>query len=130
MTKLNEIYKCQICGNIVEIVHNAQGELFCCGQPMKLLVANTSDGAREKHVPVIEKTEDGWLVKVGSVPHPMLPEHHIEFIEVFTQEGKVNRKYLEPTGNPEALFPCKDKIIAAREYCNLHGLWLKEASNI
>ncbi|MDR1123950.1 MAG: desulfoferrodoxin [Elusimicrobiota bacterium] len=123
MTKKNEIYKCVECGNIIEVYQEGEGELACHNKPMRLLAANTSDGAQEKHVPVIEKSAEGWLVKIGSVPHPMLPEHYIEFIEIMTDDGKVGRKYLKPGDKPEALFTCKAEIISAREYCNIHGLW-------
>lgn len=124
MTKLNEIYKCGVCGNIVEVVHASVGELVCCGKPMVLQVENTVDAAQEKHVPVIEKTETGYKIKIGSVPHPMTPEHHIEWIEIICEEcGKVQRKYLDPAKPAEAEFCCKAAKITAREYCNLHGLW-------
>jgi superoxide reductase len=123
MTKLNEIYKCELCSNIVEVVHEDKGQLVCCGKPMKLMAPGTTDGAAEKHVPVIEKQEDGYLVKVGSVQHPSLPEHYIEFIEIMTDDGRVGRKYLKPGDKPEAKFYCHAKILYAREYCNIHGLW-------
>lgn len=124
MTQLNEIYKCEVCGNMVEVVHNSGGQLVCCGQPMKLIVENTVDAAKEKHVPVVEKTAEGVLVKVGEVEHPMLENHYIEWIEVLT-DRKVYRKYLKPGEKPEALFKLDEEIIAAREYCNVHGLWKK-----
>lgn len=124
MTQLNQIYKCEICGNMVEVVHNSAGELVCCGEPMKLIVENTVDAAKEKHVPVIEATVEGVLVKVGEVEHPMIDSHYIEWIEVLTK-NKVYRKYLKPGEKPEALFNIKEEIISAREYCNLHGLWKK-----
>jgi superoxide reductase len=124
MTQLNEIYKCEVCGNMVEVVHNSGGQLVCCGQPMKLIVENTVDAAKEKHVPVVEKTADGVLVKVGEVEHPMLENHYIEWIEVLT-DRKVYRKYLKPGEKPEALFKLDEEVIAAREYCNVHGLWKK-----
>lgn len=123
MTKLNEIYKCNVCGNIVEVVHAGNGELVCCGEPMKLQVPGTTDGAAEKHVPVIEKIEGGFKIKIGSVPHPMIPEHYIEFIEIITEGGRVLRKYLKPGDAPEASFKCGADTVTAREYCNLHGLW-------
>lgn len=127
MTKLNEIYKCDKCGNIVEVVHAGEGELVCCGAPMTLKTENTSDGAMEKHVPVIEKTEKGYLVKVGSAEHPMLPEHYIEWIELICLEcGKVQRKWLKPGDKPQAEFCTKSTKVIAREYCNLHGLWKAE----
>ncbi len=122
MTKLNEVYKCNICGNIVELVHAGAGELVCCGQPMELKKEKDTDEGNEKHVPVIEKTEKGVKVKVGSVPHPMEDAHHIEWIEVVA-DGKVYRKYLKPNQAPEAEFCIKAENISAREYCNLHGLW-------
>ena len=122
MTKINEIYKCEICGNIVEVVHPAGGTLVCCGKPMKHMVENTVDAAKEKHIPVIEKIEGGYKVFVGEVEHPMQDEHHIEWIEVIT-ENKVYRKYLKPGEKPEAEFLIDEEIISVREYCNLHGLW-------
>jgi superoxide reductase len=125
MTKKMEIYKCEVCGNIVEIVHEAGGELVCCDQPMKLMEENTVDAALEKHVPVIEKTEDGIKVKVGSVPHPMLEEHYIEWIELIA-DGRACRKFLNPGDEPEAVFKIEAQTITAREYCNLHGLWKSE----
>jgi superoxide reductase len=122
MTKLNEVYKCGVCGNIVEVVHSSVGTLVCCGQEMKLLKENTVDAAVEKHIPVVEKLDNGVLVKVGSVEHPMQPEHYIEWIEVIT-EDKVYRKQLTPGNKPEAVFDITEDIVAVREYCNLHGLW-------
>ncbi|MHC1720499.1 MAG: desulfoferrodoxin [Clostridiaceae bacterium] len=124
MTQLNEIYKCGICGNIVEVVNTGVGQLVCCGQPMTLIVENTVDAAKEKHVPVIEKTEGGVLVKVGEVEHPMTEAHYIQWIEILTPD-KVYRKYLKPGDKPEALFIIDEEVSAAREYCNLHGLWKK-----
>jgi superoxide reductase len=124
-TKLLQIYKCEVCGNIVEMVHGGAGELVCCDQPMKLLDANTVDAAKEKHVPVIEKADCGYLVKVGSVAHPMEEKHHIEWIEVIA-DGKAYREFLKPGGKPEAAFCVDAKAITAREYCNLHGLWKGE----
>jgi len=127
MTKLHEIYKCSVCGNIVEVVHSSGGVLTCCGQAMKQMVAGTSDGAAEKHVPVIEKVEGGYMVKVGSVEHPSTPEHYIEWIELICQPcGKVERKHLKPGDKPEAFFPSSSPEVTAREYCNLHGLWQAE----
>lgn len=124
MTQLNEIYKCDVCGNMVEVVNTGAGELVCCGQPMRLIVENTVDAAKEKHVPVIEKVEGGVFVKVGEVEHPMTEAHYIQWIEILT-ENKVYRKYLKPGEKPEALFKIDEEITAAREYCNLHGLWKK-----
>jgi len=124
MTTQKEVYKCEICGNIVEVLHAGGGQLVCCGQPMKHLVENTVDASLEKHVPIIEKTKKGVLVKVGSVPHPMEEKHYIEWIEIITKDGKIGRKFLNPGDKPEAeFFMPIDKILYAREYCNLHGLW-------
>ena len=122
MVELKQVYKCSVCGNIVEVVHASVGQLVCCGKPMQLLVANTVDAAKEKHVPVIEKTKTGVLVKIGAVPHPMIPEHYIEWIEVIA-DGVVYRQHLKPGEKPEAEFCIKAKKVVAREYCNLHGLW-------
>ncbi|MBU0501864.1 MAG: desulfoferrodoxin [bacterium] len=120
--KILEIYKCEVCGNIVELIHVGGGELVCCGQPMKLMAENTVDAAKEKHVPVIEKTEKGVLVKVGSVAHPMEEKHYIEWIEVIA-DGRAHRKFLKPGDKPEAAFCITAAKIEAREYCNVHGLW-------
>jgi superoxide reductase len=122
MTKRLEIYKCEVCGNIVEMIHDGKGELVCCGQPMKLFKENSVDAAKEKHVPVIEKTADGFTVKVGSVAHPMEEKHYIEWIELIA-DGKAYRQFLKPGEVPEAVFCIDAKEITAREYCNLHGLW-------
>lgn len=122
--KLNNLYKCSVCGNVVEIAHVGGGELVCCSKPMQLMVANTQEASTEKHIPLIEKTEKGYLVKVGSVAHPMEEKHYIEFIEVFSQDGKIGRKYLKPGDKPEAEFLSTGvEIVKARIYCNLHGLW-------
>lgn len=117
-----EIYKCMACGNIIDVVHGGDGELVCCGQPMKKMVENTTDAAKEKHVPVIEKAEGGYKVKIGSVAHPMTPEHSIEWIELIA-DGKSYRQFLSPGQAPEAVFCIKAEKVSAREYCNLHGLW-------
>ena len=122
MSKQLSIYKCEVCGNIVELLHEGKGELVCCGKPMKLFVENTVDAAREKHVPVIEKTSTGVKVKVGSVAHPMVEEHYIEWIEIIA-DGKAYRQFLKPGDAPEATFAIQANNIIAREYCNLHGLW-------
>lgn len=132
MTQLKQIYKCQICGNIVEVEHAGAGELVCCGQPMVLQEANTVDAAQEKsavaeamadkHVPVIEKTATGYKVKVGSAPHPMEESHFIEWIELIA-DGKSYRQFLNPGDAPEAEFCVTANKVQAREYCNLHGLW-------
>jgi superoxide reductase len=117
-----EIYKCEICGNIVELLHGGRGDLVCCGKPMKLFKENTVDAAKEKHVPVIEKTAEGTKVKVGGVAHPMEEKHYIEWIELLV-DGKAYRQFLTPGQAPEALFTVKADNPSAREYCNLHGLW-------
>lgn len=122
MTKIKQIYKCEICGNIVEVLHEGTGELVCCGKPMVLQKENTVDASTEKHVPVIEKDGQGVIVKVGSVEHPMTEEHHIEWIEISTEKGS-SKKFLKPGDPPRAVFPVKAEKITARAYCNLHGLW-------
>jgi len=122
MTNIREIYRCEICGNIVEVVHASGGTLVCCGQSMTLVKENTVDASKEKHIPVVEKVEDGILVKVGSVEHPMTPEHYIEWIEVHTA-NKIYRKYLKPGEKPQAMFKVEEEIKFVREYCNVHGLW-------
>ena len=122
MTKRLEIYKCEVCGNIVEVLHEGKGELVCCGQPMKIFKENTVDAAKEKHVPVIEKTSDGFKVKIGSVAHPMEEKHYIEWIEIIA-DGKAYRKFLKPGDVPKAVFCIQAQEITAREYCNIHGLW-------
>jgi superoxide reductase len=122
MAERLEVYKCDVCGNIVEVVHGGGGELVCCGEPMKLLVENTVDAAKEKHVPVIEKVEGGVKVKVGDVPHPMEEKHYIEWIEIIVGD-KADRQFLNPGEAPEAFFKTDAENVTAREYCNLHGLW-------
>jgi len=124
MTKLNQIYKCNICGNIVEVTHTGAGELVCCGQPMVLRAENVEDAAHEKHVPVIEKNECGYTVKIGEVAHPMTAEHFIEWIELIA-DGKNYREYLKPGSEPTACFCITAEKVEARAYCNLHGLWKK-----
>lgn len=124
MTQQKQIYKCNICGNIVEVLHAGAGQLVCCGQPMELLIEKTEDVGKEKHVPVIEKTEKGVKVKVGSVPHPMEEKHYIEWIEIIA-DGVVYRKFLKPGDKPETEFEIEAENIEAREYCNIHGLWKK-----
>ena len=126
MTQLHQIYKCNICGNMAAMVHGGQGELVCCGEPMKLQKENTVDAAQEKHVPVVEKTDTGYKVTIGSVPHPMTEEHHIEWIELLA-DGRSYRKMLQPGGEPTAEFCVQGEAVTAREYCNLHGLWKAEA---
>ena len=120
--KRDDVLKCALCGNIVEYTHVGDGELICCGKPMEQLVENTVDAAVEKHVPVIEKIEGGYKVKVGEVEHPMLEKHFIEWIELLA-ENEIHRVYLAPGEMPEAVFYTKATEVFAREYCNLHGLW-------
>jgi superoxide reductase len=122
MTERLQVYKCEICGNMVEVLHTGAGELVCCGAPMKNFVENTVDAAKEKHVPVVEKIAGGFKVKVGSVPHPMEEKHYIEWIEVMA-DGKTYREFLQPGQAPEATFAIQADKVTAREYCNLHGLW-------
>ncbi len=122
MTKKLQIYKCEICGNIIEVLHEGIGQLVCCGQTMKLLEEKTEEQGKEKHLPVIEKIDSGIKVKVGSVPHPMEEKHYIEWIEIQTEKGTF-RKFLKPGNKPEEKFEIKDNILKVREYCNIHGLW-------
>jgi superoxide reductase len=122
MANRNEVYKCEICGNIVEVLHGGVGKPVCCGKPMKLMAENTTDGAKEKHVPVAEKVAGGIKVKVGSVVHPMEDKHYIEWIEIIA-DGKNYHQFLVPGQAPEAVFPVETTNITVREYCNLHGLW-------
>jgi len=123
MAKRFEVYKCELCGNVVEVAVTGGGQLVCCGKPMTLQKENTVDASKEKHIPVIEKVEGGVIVKVGSVAHPMEEKHFIEWIELLTAT-RVYRKYLKPGDKPEAKFGlCCDSEYSARAYCNLHGLW-------
>ncbi len=140
MTEMFQIYKCEICGNVVEMLHTGVGELVCCGESMKLYEENTTDAALEKHVPVIEKLGSGsqiltgglggsrgprLKVQVGSVAHPMIDAHYIEWIELIA-DGKAYREFLKPDDAPEATFCITADKVTAREYCNVHGLWKKE----
>jgi superoxide reductase len=122
MTERRQIYKCNICGNIVEVLHAGVGQLVCCGRPMELLKEKTEDVGMEKHVPVLEKTEKGVRVKVGSILHPMEEKHYIEWVEIVA-DGVTYRKFLKPGDKPEADFEVKADKIQARDYCNIHGLW-------
>jgi superoxide reductase len=122
MAKQLGIYKCGVCGNMVEVIHAGGGELVCCGQPMALLAENSVDASREKHVPVIEKKAGGVQVKLGTIAHPMEEKHYIEWIEVIA-DGKACRQFLKPGAAPEAFFAMEGAGLAARAYCNLHGLW-------
>ena len=122
MAEKFEVYKCELCGNIVEVLHGGKGELVCCGKPMVLQKENTVDAAKEKHVPVVEKTAEGIKVKVGEVAHPMEEKHFIEWIEIIA-DGKAYRQFLNPGDAPEALFKIAANSVTARAYCNIHGLW-------
>ena len=122
MAKRLQVYKCSVCGNIVEVLTGAAGELVCCGQPMENLAAKGADQGKEKHVPVVEKANGGIKVKIGSVPHPMEQDHYIEWIEVLV-DGKAHRQFLQPGQAPEAVFNITAASITVREHCNKHGLW-------
>lgn len=122
MTTINQIYKCPICGNVIEIIHPGAGQLVCCGQPMELLQTKTEDTGYEKHLPVVEKFENKITVKIGSVQHPMEESHYIELIEIITPD-KVYKKFLKPNDKPEAIFEISADNITIRAYCNVHGLW-------
>ena len=122
MTEKKQIYRCSACGNIVEVVNEGFGTLVCCGKPMVHLEGNTEDAAAEKHIPVVEKIDGGYVVTVGSIEHPMVENHYIQWIELLTPT-EVLRKELKPGDKPEAIFKTDATEVAAREYCNLHGLW-------
>lgn len=122
MAKQKQVFKCNVCGHIIEVLHPGVGELVCCNQPMALLNEKTGDEGLEKHKPVMEKTETGIKIKVGSVPHPMTAEHYIEWIEI-TADGRSYKKFLNPGDPPEAEFCLTAEKIEARAYCNIHGLW-------
>ncbi len=117
-----QVYHCPKCGNQVEVLHGGLGQLVCCGMPMELLRENTTDAAQEKHVPAIEAVAGGYVVKVGSVAHPMEDKHFIEWIELLV-DGKTYIQFLEPGQAPEAEFSVTGQGASARAYCNLHGLW-------
>lgn len=126
MTKRNQVYRCAVCGNIVDVKHAGAGELVCCGQPMSLLTANTQDAATEKHVPVVTRTAEGITVAVGEVLHPMEEDHYIEWITLVT-DNKTRTVYLAPGDAPKAVFATTAEKVTVYEYCNLHGLWKIEA---
>ncbi len=135
MAKLKEIYTCEACENVIEVVHGGVGELICCNQPMNLLEEKKEDKGNEKHVPVIEELPanvceggDGFKVKVGEVDHPMEENHYIEWIEINTVDGKSGKIFLKPGEKPEATFHTREKIKSVREYCNVHGLWVLEVN--
>ena len=123
MTKRSEVYKCELCGNMVELVHSSAGQLSCCGQAMKVMSENTVDASKEKHIPVIEHLQNGVKVTIGSIAHPMEEKHYIEWIELLVGDT-VLRQYLTPGAPPVAIFEgVTAKQVVAREFCNLHGLW-------
>ncbi len=123
MTKKLQVYKCEICGNIVSVLHAAVGILVCCGQPMTLMAEKSEDSAIEKHVPFIIKEKDKVIVKVGeNAAHPMEERHYIEWIELQV-DGKLYYQFLKPGDKPEAVFCVEGDEMTAREYCNVHGLW-------
>jgi len=122
MTQIKQIYKCPICGNIVEVLHSGVGQLVCCGQPMELMTEKNSDEGQEKHLPIIEKTENGVTVTVGSIPHPMEENHYIELIEIIA-DNKIYKHFFKPGDEPKASFEINAENIIARAYCNVHGLW-------
>lgn len=126
MSEHLEVYKCELCGSIIEVMQGGQGTLVCCEQPMKLMREGTTDAAKEKHVPVIEKIDGGYKVTVGSTPHPMVPEHYIQWIELLA-DGVSYTRFLKPGDEPTAEFKITADKVSAREYCNLHGHW--KASN-
>jgi superoxide reductase len=126
MTKMFEVYKCEVCGNITKVVHNSGGLLVCCGKPMILQQEKTTDQGKEKHVPVIEKSVSGIMVKVGSVPHPMEETHYLEWVDVRTGENVYVRSF-KPGEKPETEFCIADTNVKARAYCNVHGLWTNKA---
>ncbi len=122
MTKKLEVYKCEVCGNIVEMMHGGKGDLVCCGEEMKLFDEKTADSTTEKHVPVVEKIDGGFKVTVGSTLHPMEEKHYIEWIQIIA-DGETYRQFLNPGDAPEAVFKIDAEKVTAREYCNIHGLW-------
>ncbi len=125
MTRKLQIYKCDICGNVVEVLHTGEESLVCCGQPMKLQEEKVQEQGNEKHLPVVDVKDGKVRVKVGSVAHPMQDEHLIEWIEVITEDG-VYRKFLSPGAAPEAEFSVEGRVLEVRSYCNLHGLWSRK----
>jgi len=124
MARKLQIYKCEICGNIVEVLHGGKGQLVCCGKPMQLLEVKETEEGNEKHLPVIERVDTGIKVKVGSIPHPMEEKHHIEWIEVITNDDRTYKKFLQAGDAPLALFEIAyEHVDSVREHCNIHGLW-------
>ncbi len=127
MTNLMEIYKCEICGNLVEVVYSGYGTLTCCSQPMILMKEHhNNEQAQEKHVPILTKEKDKTIIRVGSLPHPMEPEHYIMFIEAISHDKVwLKRKYLKAGDEPSLKFGSDGDKMIARELCNIHGLWSK-----
>ncbi len=125
MAKRLEVYKCDMCGNIVEVLTGGAGKLVCCGQEMKVFEEKTADSSTEKHVPVIEKIDGGYKVVVGSTLHPMEEKHFIEWIQLISGDASI-RAFLSPGAAPEAVFKCDFEDVSAREFCNVHGLWKEE----
>ncbi len=132
MTGKKQIYRCEICGNIIEVLHNGVGELVCCNQPMKMEIVKNEDEGLEKHFPVIEELpanvcqgKDGFEIKIGEVEHPSEENHFIEWIEINTKDGKSGKKFLKPGERPAAEFYTRVDILSVRAYCNIHGLWEK-----
>ena len=117
-----EIYKCELCENMVEVIRAGKGSLVCCGKPMVLMTENTVDAAKEKHIPVVEKVAGGFKVKVGSVAHPMEEKHYIEWVQIVDGD-MTSRKFLKPGEAPEVEFKSDAASVVAREFCNLHGVW-------
>ncbi len=126
MTARFEIYQCRHCGNMFEVLHAGTCVPQCCGEPLTLMREGATDGAKEKHVPVIEKTETGYRVSVGSAPHPMAEDHYIEWIELIA-DGVSYTRFLNPGDAPVAEFCVKADKVSAREFCNKHGVWKAEA---
>lgn len=126
MAKMNEIYRCDLCGNIVELLHVGAGELVCCGQPMVVLAEKTADEGQEKHLPVVEKVDGDTRIKIGATPHPMEEKHYIEWVEVKTRQGKIGKKFLVPGDETQIDFHTREDVIEVRSYCNIHGLWKTE----
>ncbi len=124
MAEKVQVYKCEICGNIVEVLHGGKGQLVCCGEPMKLLKAKESEEGTEKHLPVVQKKNGGIIVTIGSIPHPMEEKHHIEWIEVITKDDRTYKKFLQAGDAPKALLEIAyEHVDSVREHCNIHGLW-------
>jgi superoxide reductase len=128
MTEKLQIFRCEVCGNMVEVTHEGGGILVCCNRPMVLLTENTTDAEHEKHVPVVEKTVDGYKVTVASDFHPMTEEHFIEWVQLVA-DGNTLTHYFVPGEKPEAFFNVKAENLYARTYCNLHDLWTSRLLN-